>query len=107
MPKSDKKRFVVEFRFPVEIKGPEDAKAAAEEGRAYFSQKYGFIPDLWNARVFEYGTSEGEVGAEKEYFFSPTGMQMKEISKNINLHEARIKNESVESDPVPFNEDEG
>ena len=84
--KEPKTYFIVEFRFPFEIKTAKDAKAAADKAQEHFSEQYGFIPDLWNARIFEFTFAEGSFGPQNEYFFSPTGMTMKEISKNILPH---------------------
>lgn len=92
----DKSYFVVEFRFPFEIKGQhaKSPETAVEEGRKLFEQSYGFFPDRWMARIFEFSVGEGKVGAQAEYFFSPTGLQMKEINKNILIHQERIDNDS-------------
>lgn len=97
--------FIVEFRFPYEIRGEEDAKKAAEKAQQEFSDQYGFFPDLWKTRVFEFENSEGSVGPQKEFFFSPTGTTMKEISKNYIPHQEKI-NEAGEDANIPESTEE-
>lgn len=105
----DKSYFVVEFRYPFEIKGShaKSPETAVEEARKLFEQAYGFYPDKWNARIFEFSVGEGKVGAQAEYFFSPTGLQMKEINKNILSHQERIENDSNGGNLSPSEREEG
>lgn len=93
--KESKNYFVVEFRFPFEMKSESDMMKAVEAAQAQFSDQYGFIPDKWNARIFEFSGGEGTVGPQKEYFFSPTGLKIKDIAKNIDMHNERINNDKM------------
>ena len=90
------KIWIVEFRFPYEIKDEPDPEKAAKLAQQMFNDQHGFTPHLWNCRVIEFTNAERAFGAQKEYFFSPTGMTMKEINKNILPHEERAKNEQSE-----------
>lgn len=85
------KSWIVEFRFPYEVKGEEDPKKAAETAQKMFAEQHGFTPHLWFARVIEFSNAERSFGAQKEFFFSPTGTTIKEINKNILPHEERAK----------------
>lgn len=94
MAKSPKKGyFIVEFRFAYDVKEVEDPVAAAKEAQKLFNDQYGFQPDLWNARATEFSFDEGSYGAQREFFWSPTGMTVKDIAKNILPHNERAAKE--------------
>lgn len=89
MPKEKKKYFIVEFRFPFEVKDQTDPVEAAKVAQRLFNDQYGFQPDLWKARAIEFTFEEGSYGAQREFFWSPTGMTVKDIAKNILPHNER------------------
>lgn len=107
--KESKGYWVVEFRFAYEVKlgDTTDPKKVAEKAQQEFSEQHGFVPDLWNARVFRFSSGEGTVGAQDEYFFSPTGTQHKELTKNYKIHQEKIDNESTDEEDFTPNEGEG
>jgi hypothetical protein len=57
-----------------------------------FSNQYGFKPENWFARIFEYSTDSKVSGPDKEYFYNPNSASAREITKNIAYHNELVKN---------------
>jgi 8-oxo-dGTP pyrophosphatase MutT (NUDIX family) len=83
--------YVVEFRLPVEIDS-DSPKEAAMMARRRLEEQTGLDIGSWYTRVFEYGETENEIGVIGEYFFSPGGIGIREISQNLDKHKEIIKN---------------
>lgn len=93
MAKPKKGYYVVEFRFPYQVQDMDDPVEAAKAAQKLFNEQHGFQPDLWNARATEFSFEEGKFGAQREFFWSPTGMTVKDIAKNILPHKERAERE--------------
>lgn len=82
MPKFDK-YYIVEFRYPIKIEDTDTAIEAASKASRICERVFGFKPDNWYARIFEYTTGEKITGPVKEYFYNPNSSNVREIEKNI------------------------
>lgn len=82
MPKFDQ-YYIVEFRMPIKIDSVTTVQEALSRAKQMCENQFGFKPDNWNARIFEYSTGLNEVGNVKEYFYNPNSSNYREITKNI------------------------
>lgn len=94
MPKHNQ-YYVVEYRFPIKIDSVASVQEAMSIASQIFQNQYGFKPDNWNARIFEYSTNSNVAGHEKEYFYNPNSSSVREITKNISYHNDLVKNGEV------------
>lgn len=90
--------YVVEFRIPIEIREAEGVSHAVSKASRMCERMFGFKPNNWFARIFQYNTGEKQVGVSKEYFYNPNSSTYREISKNIGFH-----NDMVEKGLSPDN----
>jgi hypothetical protein len=90
MPKFDK-YYVVEYRFPIMIEQTETPIEAVSKASRMCERMFGFKPDNWYARVFEYTTGEKVTGPVKEYFYNPNSSSVREIEKNIGYFNDMIE----------------
>jgi hypothetical protein len=90
MPKH-KRYFVVEFRLPFEVDDVTSVPIAVNRAKVMCENMFGFIPENWYARIFEYETDEENVGPFKEYFYNPNSATFREIDKNIGYHKDMIE----------------
>lgn len=90
MPKFDG-YYIVEFRIPVRVDDSDSVQTALSKANRICQHQYGFKPDNWYARIFEYTTGENVVGPFKEYFYNPYSATYREIQKNIGYHNDLIK----------------
>ena len=86
MPKHNE-YFVVEYRFPIKIDSVNSIQEAMSMASQAFQNQYGFKPDNWNARIFQYSTDSNSPGYVKEFFYNPNSATSREIKKNIAYHE--------------------
>ena len=82
MPKFDK-YYVVEFRYPIRIEETDTPMEAVSKAARICERSFGFKPDNWFARIFEYTTGEKRTGPVKEYFYNPNSSNVRDIEKNI------------------------
>lgn len=82
MPKFDK-YYVVEYRFPILVEQVDTPIEATSKAARMCERMFGFKPDNWYARIFEYTTGEKETGPVKEHFYNPSSSSVREIEKNI------------------------
>jgi hypothetical protein len=85
MPKHNE-YFIVEYRFPIKIESVKSVQEAMSMASQVFQNQYGFKPDNWNARVFQYSTDSNVSGYVKEFFYNPNSATHREITKNISYH---------------------
>lgn len=85
------KYYVVEFRFPLEIRSASSPEEAARKASQKCESKFGFRPHNWYARVFEYAGDDKNLGVTAEYFSSPGGTVFREIEKNFNIHDEYVE----------------
>lgn len=89
MPKHNE-YFIVEYRFPVKIESVSSVQEAVSRASQIFQNQFGFKPDNWNARIFQYSTDSNTSGHVKEYFYNPNSATYREITKNIAYHSELI-----------------
>lgn len=82
--------YVVEFRYPVEVHEAEGVSQAVSKAMRMCERVWGFKPDGWHARIFEYRTGEATVGLSREYFYNPNSHSYREIIKNIAYHQDMV-----------------
>tara|TARA_B100002019_G_scaffold73910_1_gene63836 strand:- start:2636 stop:2947 length:312 start_codon:yes stop_codon:yes gene_type:complete len=90
MPKF-KKYYVVEYRLAISIEEADSVQKAVSMAKRICERQYGFIPENWNARIFEYGSGENKDGSVSEYFYNPNSSNFREITKNIGYHKDLIE----------------
>jgi hypothetical protein len=78
--------FVVEFRFPVTVESVKSVQEAMSFAGQVFQNQFGFKPDNWNARIFQYSTDSNSPGHVKEFFYNPNSSTYREITKNLAYH---------------------
>lgn len=76
--------YVVEFRIPVKVDSVNSVQEAVSFAGQICENLYGFRPDNWYARIFQYSTGDAKVGHIKEYFYNPNSSTYREITKNIS-----------------------
>jgi len=81
-----RKYFIVEYRLPIEVEDTSTIPEAVSKAKRICENRFGFAPDNWNARVFEYDPEAENVGHVKEYFYNPHSASFREITKNIGYH---------------------
>ena len=95
MPKFDQ-YYIVEFRMPIKVESVSSVQEAVSRAKQMCENQFGFKPDNWNARVFEYSTGINITGHVKEYFYNPNSSHYREITKNMeyfnDLVKKRLKN---------------
>lgn len=95
---NEKKYWVVEFRFPINISNADSPERAASIAADKMNEEYGFRPSAWYTRVFEYGPSLDIVGPLAEYFCNPAGTQFRQLNKNDEAHSRLYHEKVVEKD---------
>lgn len=85
MPKHNE-YFIVEYRFPIKIDSVNGVQEAISMASQVFQNQYGFKPENWNARIFQYSTDSNTSGYAKEFFYNPNSATFREITKNIAYH---------------------
>lgn len=90
MPKFDQ-YYVVEFRIPIKVDSVSSVQEAVSRAKQMCENQFGFKPDNWNARVFEFSTGLNVTGHLKEYFYNPNSSNYREITKNIEYFNDIIK----------------
>jgi len=99
--------FIVEFRLPIRVDSVTTVQEAATYANRICENLYGFKPDNWYARIFQYSTqSRGEeIGHIKEYFYNPNSSSYREITKNIAYfnelaHKGLSPDDKSNNDPI-------
>lgn len=82
MPKFDQ-YYIVEFRLPIKVDSINSVQEAVSRAKQMCENEFGFKPDNWNARIFEYSTGQNKIGHLKEYFYNPNSSNYRELTKNI------------------------
>lgn len=90
MPKYQK-YYVVEFRYPIKVENTDGISHVVSKAARICERIFGFRPENWFARIFEYETGEGKPGVSKEYFYNPNNSTYREIHKNIGYHDDMVK----------------
>jgi len=90
MPKFDQ-YYIVEFRMPIKVESVSSVQEAVSRAKQMCENQFGFKPDNWNARVFEYSTGVNITGHVKEYFYNPNSSNYREIVKNIEYFNDLVK----------------
>lgn len=78
--------FIVEYRFPVRIDTVSSVQEAVSMASQAFQNQFGFKPENWNARIFQYSTDSNVSGYVKEFFYNPNSATYREITKNVAYH---------------------
>ena len=94
MPKHNE-YFIVEYRFPIKIDSVNGIQEAVSMAAQVFQNQYGFKPENWNARIFQYSTDANVSGYVKEHFYNPNSAPFREITKNIAYHADLIEKGEV------------
>jgi hypothetical protein len=76
--------FVVEFRLPIKVDSVNSVQEAVSHAKQICENQFGFKPNNWYARIFEYATGTNEIGHVNEYFYNPNSATYREITKNID-----------------------
>lgn len=87
--------FIVEYRFPIKIDSVNSVQEAISMASQVFSNQYGFKPENWNARIFQYSTDSNVPGYVKEFFYNPNSATYREITKNVAYHSDLIQKGEV------------
>ena len=90
MPKFDQ-YYIVEFRMPIKVESVSSVQEAVSRAKQMCENQFGFKPDNWNARVFEYSTGINITGHVKEYFYNPNSSHYREITKNMEYFNDLVK----------------
>lgn len=90
MPKFDD-YYVVEFRIPLKIDIANSVQEAVSIAGQICKDQYGFKPDNWYARIFQYTTGDSNIGHIKEYFYNPNSSSFREITKNIEYFNETVR----------------
>lgn len=98
MPKY-KNYYIVEYRIPIQIDDIGSVQEAMSRAKQICHNRFGFYPDNWYARIFEYSIENEGVGPVKEYFYNPNSSNYREIEANIGYHNDLVKNGIDPSDP--------
>ncbi len=85
MPKHNE-YFIVEYRFPIKIDSVNNVQEAVSMAGQVFKNQFGFKPENWNARIFQYSTDSNSPGYVREFFYNPNSATSREITKNIAYH---------------------
>lgn len=96
MPKY-KNYYVVEYRLPIVVEDINSVQEATTRAKRICENKFGFNPDNWYARIFEYSIQNTGQGPIKEYFYNPNSSTYREIESNIGYH-----NDLVSRGEKPF-----
>lgn len=94
MPKHNE-YFIVEFRMPIKIDSVSSVQEAVSMASQVIQNQYGFKPENWIARIFQYSTDSNVPGYVKEFFYNPNSSSFREITKNIGYHNDLIKTGNV------------
>lgn len=100
MPKY-KTYYVVEYRMPIEVEDVNSVQEATSRAKRICENRFGFAPDNWYARIYEYSVESEFGGPVKEYFYNPNSSTYREIQANIGYH-----NDLVEKGLDPFEPEE-
>jgi len=96
--------FVVEYRFPIKIDDVSAVQEVMSKANRICERQFGFKPDNWFARIFEYSTKQKDPGLVKEYFYNPNSTTYREITKNFNYFSQIIKDGKTIEDVANYEE---
>jgi hypothetical protein len=85
MPKY-KNYYIVEYRLPIVVDDINSVQEATTRAKRICENRFGFNPDNWYARIFEYSIENDGQGPVKEYFYNPHSSTYREIQSNISYH---------------------
>lgn len=97
-----KNYYIIEYRIPIQIDDIGSVQEAMSRAKQICHNRFGFYPDNWYARIFEYSIENDGVGPVKEYFYNPNSSNFREIEANIGYHNDLVKKGI---DPTDQNED--
>lgn len=83
--------YVIEFRFPIKVEDTSSVPEAVSKAKRMCERIFGFKPDNWFARIFEYSTRQKNPGTVKEYFYNPNSSSFREITKNMGYFSQLVK----------------
>tara|TARA_B100000902_G_scaffold391752_1_gene442958 strand:- start:6998 stop:7330 length:333 start_codon:yes stop_codon:yes gene_type:complete len=88
--------YIVEYRYAVKVPANNSNKntpmLAVSTANSICERTHGFRPNNWFARVFKYSSKDGVPGVDKEYFYNPHGVTIREVDANWLDHEEILKN---------------
>ena len=93
----NKNYWVVEYRYAVTIAEGDSPESVVAEAAEVIKKEFGFRPNNWNARVFEYGASTTVVGPLAEYFCNPNGTKFRKLDQN-DVEHGRMYHDKLEKD---------
>ena len=96
--------FVVEYRYPVKVEDVSTVQAAMSKANRICERMFGFKPDNWFARIFEYSTRQKDPGLVKEYFYNPNSLTYREITKNFGYFTQLLADGKTPDDVVNYEE---
>ena len=96
--------YVVEYRFPVKVEDVSTVQEAMSKGNRICERMFGFKPDNWFARIFEYSTRHKDPGTIREYFYNPNSVSYREITKNIGYFSQLVKDNKEPEDIDNYDE---
>jgi len=102
MPKFDN-YYIVEYRYAIRIDDTATVMEAVSKANRICERQYGFKPDNWFARIFEYTVGEKVAGHIKEYFYNPNSSSFREITKNISYHNDLVSKGIIPEDVIEVN----
>jgi hypothetical protein len=76
--------YIVEFRIPIKVDSVNSVQEAVSRAGQMCENQFGFKPNNWYARIFQYVTGVREIGHVKEFFYNPNSSTYREITKNIS-----------------------
>lgn len=96
--------FVVEYRFPVKVDDVSTIHEAMSKANRICERQFGFKPDNWFARIFEFSTKQKNPGLVKEYFYNPNSTAYREIKKNFEYFSKLIADGKTPDDVFNYDE---
>ncbi|MAG73894.1 hypothetical protein CL620_06270 [archaeon] len=86
-----KKYYIVEYRYAIRVDGISDVESAMSRSNSIAERKFGFRPENWFARIFEYAGGVDDIGPTAEFFYNPHSHSYREVTRNWESHMDMIK----------------
>jgi hypothetical protein len=95
--------YIIEYRYAIRIDDAASVVEAVSISNRICEKEFGFKPENWHARIFEYSTQSKDPGVVKEYFYNPYSASHREITKNISYHSDLIASGDIPQDLMEEN----
>lgn len=96
--------YIVEYRFPVKVEDVSSVQESLSKANRICERIFGFKPENWFARIFEYSTRQKDPGLVREYFYNPNSSTYREITKNFNYFSQLVRDGKTPEDVENYDE---